>query len=130
MKYLVLPGTLLETFSRTKFAVDVHTTVVTQGASEIYLQSGMYEDHIHKLRRQYKRKGTLLKKGYLAHLPEEAEFTGGESGFYSTIILPERIKGMQLVDHLKHKNVLLQDTTAMYLKISERKRSSTKCVTG
>ncbi|MGP4081511.1 aminotransferase-like domain-containing protein [Pseudalkalibacillus sp. R45] len=111
----VLPEALLDSFTRAKFAADVHTPVITQGALEIYLQSGMYKAHIQKLRRYYKKKGTLLKKAYLEHLPPEAGFTGGESGFYSTVELPERMKGKHLADHLIHKNVLVQDATAMYL---------------
>ncbi|MBM7553272.1 PLP-dependent aminotransferase family protein [Thalassobacillus pellis] len=111
----VLPEVLLDSFAKAKFAADVHTPVVTQGALEIYLQSGMYKAHIQKLRRQYKRKGTLLKQAYQKHLPKEAAFTGGESGFYSTIELPKRMKARRLVNHLKHKNVLVQDATNMYL---------------
>ncbi|WP_261134420.1 PLP-dependent aminotransferase family protein [Bacillus sp. Marseille-Q3570] len=111
----VLPEVLLDSFARAKFAADVHTPVITQGALEIYLQSGMYKSHIQKLRQYYKRKGTLLKKAYLEYLPPEAGVTGGDSGFYSTIELPERMKAKKLVDHLKDKNVLVQDATAMYL---------------
>ncbi|WP_408009878.1 PLP-dependent aminotransferase family protein [Pseudalkalibacillus sp. A8] len=112
---VVLPEALLESFTKAKFAADVHTPVLTQGALEIYLQSGMFMAHIQKLRRQYKKKGNLLKQSYLNYLPPEAGFTGGVSGFYSTIKLPGRMKSKHLVDHLKKKNVLVQDATDMYL---------------
>ncbi|WP_242691220.1 PLP-dependent aminotransferase family protein [Cytobacillus praedii] len=111
----VLPEELLRDFSRAKFAADVHTPVLTQGALEIYLSSGMYHAHIQKLRRQYKKKGTILKQTYLDHLPSNASFTGGDSGFYSMIKLPSGMKAKQLVEHLKKKNVLVQDATNMYL---------------
>ncbi|MCF6409843.1 PLP-dependent aminotransferase family protein [Pseudalkalibacillus salsuginis] len=111
----VLPEALLESFTKAKFAADVHTPVLTQGALEIYLQSGMFMSHIDKLRKQYKKKGTILKQSYLQYLPPEAEFTGGDSGFYSTIKVPGRLKARHLVDHLKKKNVLVQDATNMYL---------------
>lgn len=111
----VLSEALLDSFANAKFAADVHTPVITQGALEIYLQSGMYQAHIEKLRQQYKRKGTLLRDAYEKYLPNETSFTSGDSGFYSTIELPKRIKGKQLVDHLFHKHVLVQDATTMYL---------------
>lgn len=111
----VLPEELLKDFSRAKFAADVHTPVLTQGALEIYLSSGMYHAHIQKLRRQYKKKGTILKQAYLNHLPSNASYSGGDSGFYSMIKLPSGIKAKQLVEHLKKKNVLVQDATNMYL---------------
>ncbi|MGM7721639.1 PLP-dependent aminotransferase family protein [Metabacillus sp. Hm71] len=113
----VLPEALLKDFMKAKFAADVHTPVLTQGALEIYLNSGMYKAHIQKLRRQYKKKGTILKNAFLEYLPAEASFTGGNSGFYSTIELPKRMKATQLVNHLKKKNVLVQDATNMYLPV-------------
>ncbi|WP_226617991.1 PLP-dependent aminotransferase family protein [Cytobacillus firmus] len=111
----VLPETLMKNFTQAKFAADVHTPVLTQGALEIYLSSGMFKAHIEKLRRQYKKKGTILKKAYLEHLPPGAAFTGGDSGFYSTVKLPGRLKAKQLVEYLQNKNVLVQDATGMYL---------------
>ncbi|MGY6211195.1 aminotransferase-like domain-containing protein [Cytobacillus firmus] len=111
----VLPETLMKSFTQAKFAADVHTPVLTQGALEIYLSSGMFKVHIEKLRYQYKKKGTILKKAYLEHLPPGAAFTGGDSGFYSTVELPGRLKAKQLVEYLQKKNVLVQDATGMYL---------------
>ncbi|MBD1371743.1 PLP-dependent aminotransferase family protein [Hazenella sp. IB182357] len=111
----VLPEVLLKDFIRVKFAADIHTPVLTQGALEIYLSSGMYKAHIQKLRRQYKKKGTILKQAYLEYLPAGSTFTGGDSGFYSTIELPGGMKAKDLVEHLKEKNVLVQDATNMYL---------------
>ncbi|PLR69332.1 MULTISPECIES: aminotransferase-like domain-containing protein [Bacillaceae] len=111
----VLPDAMIPDFTKAKFAADVHTPVLTQGALEIYLESGMYNAHIHKLRKQYKKKGIILKRAYLDYLPQGTSFTGGESGFYSTIKLPGRMKASHLAQHLKKKNVLVQDATNMYL---------------
>ncbi|MFC0187403.1 PLP-dependent aminotransferase family protein [Fictibacillus aquaticus] len=111
----VLSESLIEGFTKAKFAADVHTPVLTQGALEIYLESGMYNKHIQKLRHLYSQKGKILKQAYVNHLPEGAVFTGGESGFYSTITFPDRLKAVQLVKHLKLKNVLVQDASGMYL---------------
>lgn len=111
----VLPDAMVGDFTKAKFAADVHTPVLTQGALEIYLNSGMYNAHIQKLRRQYKKKGTILKHAYLEHLPAGTSFSGGDSGFYSTVTLPGRMKAKHLADHLKRKNVLVQDALNMYL---------------
>jgi DNA-binding transcriptional MocR family regulator len=111
----VLPDAMVKDFTKAKFAADVHTPVLTQGALEIYLSSGMYDAHIQKLRKQYKKKGTILKKAYLEYLPKGTSFTGGDSGFYSTIKLPGRMKAKHLTQHLKKQNVLVQDATNMYL---------------
>ncbi|MCP3742359.1 PLP-dependent aminotransferase family protein [Rossellomorea sp. BNER] len=112
---VVLPNAMVEDFTKAKFAADVHTPVLTQGALEIYLESGMYNAHIQKLRKQYNKKGSILKQAYLEHLPQGASFSGGESGFYSMITLPGRMKAEYLAQHLKKRNVLVQDATNMYL---------------
>lgn len=111
----VLPREMIESFQKAKFAADVHTPVLTQGALEIYLKSGMYNAHIEKLRKQYRTKGLILHKAYLDHLPEGTSFSGGESGFYSTINLPDGLKAKALAPFLKKKNVLVQDATSMFL---------------
>ncbi|MDR7072438.1 PLP-dependent aminotransferase family protein [Fictibacillus barbaricus] len=111
----VLPDMMIQDFTRAKFAADVHTPVLTQGALEIYLESGMYYAHIQKLRQQYKKKGSILKQAFLDHLPEGTLFSGGQSGFYSTIKLPGRMQAEHLVRYLKEKQVLVQDATNMYL---------------
>jgi len=111
----VLPDSLIDSFTKAKFAADVHTPVLTQGALEIYLQSGMYGAHIQGLRKIYKKKGEILKQAFYTYLPDEVTFTGAESGFYSTIQLPSHMKASHLVHSLKKKNVLVQDATGMYL---------------
>jgi len=112
---VVLPNSLIETFTRAKFAADVHTPVLTQGALEIYLQSGMYNAHIHGLRKIYSKKGRILKHAFDTYLPRNVTYTGAESGFYSSIQLPSNMKAAHLVHGLRKKNVLIQDATGMYL---------------
>jgi DNA-binding transcriptional MocR family regulator len=84
-----------------------------------FQQNGVYmlknRSHIQKLRKQYNKKGTILKQAYLDHILVGTSFSGGNSGFYSTIKLPGRMKAKDLAQHLKKKNVLVQDATNMYL---------------
>jgi DNA-binding transcriptional MocR family regulator len=112
---VVLPTELVSSYTKVKFAADVHTPVLTQGALEIYLQSGMYESHIESLREKYKEKARILKQAFMDYLPSEVTFSGAESGFYSTIILPVYLKAEYLVNNLKKKNVLVQNATEMFL---------------
>ncbi|QED46084.1 aminotransferase-like domain-containing protein [Cytobacillus dafuensis] len=117
---VVLPDSLLGAFTQAKFAADVHTPVITQGALEIYLQSGMYNAHIQGLRKVYSEKGKILKQAFHKYLPRNVSYTGAESGFYSTIQLPSNIKAAHLVNSLKKKNVLIQDATGMYLPLYKK----------
>lgn len=111
----VLPDALREDFLRAKFAADVHTPMLTQGALEIYLQSGMFNAHIERMRKLYSRKATLLQQAFQKWLTAVATYSGSLSGFYSTIRLPIPIKAKQLQEHLKHQHVLVDHAERMYL---------------
>jgi DNA-binding transcriptional MocR family regulator len=111
----VLPEELKQAFLQAKFAADIHTPVLTQGALEIYLKNGMFTAHIQRIRRKYTRKGILLQKAFNNFLPPSAYFSEPLSGFYSTIELPDNLKAQQLIEQLKRKNVLVADAQHMYL---------------
>ncbi|WHY73556.1 PLP-dependent aminotransferase family protein [Fictibacillus enclensis] len=100
---VVLPDSLKENFLRGKFGMDVHTPILTQGALEIYLKSGMYGAHIHKLRNLYHQKGIIAQKAYQNYLPANTAYTGSNSGFYSSIELPHPLKATHFVQHLKKR---------------------------
>ncbi|WP_152401727.1 PLP-dependent aminotransferase family protein [Paenibacillus cellulositrophicus] len=111
----VLPDELHESFTRAKSAADVHSPVLMQGALEIYLQSGMFDMHIERMRQLYSRKAALLQEAYRTWLTELASFSQAASGFYSTITLPAPLKAVQVAEHLKHKHVLVDPADRMYM---------------
>ncbi|MDU0205589.1 MULTISPECIES: PLP-dependent aminotransferase family protein [Paenibacillus] len=111
----VLPDALREDYLRAKFAADVHTPMLTQGALEIYLQSGMFSAHIERMRKLYSKKAALLQQAFQKWLPAVATYSGSLSGFYSTIELPVPIKAKQLQEYLKHQHVLVDHAERMYL---------------
>ncbi|WP_445661491.1 aminotransferase-like domain-containing protein [Bacillus sp. FSL K6-3431] len=111
----VIPEAMRTEFLRAKFAADLHTTVLTQGALEIYLKSGMFHAHIQKMRLIYSKKGLLLQKAYKELLPTSTSFSGSLSGFYSTIELPNQLKAKELIEHLVKENVYVDNTKKMYL---------------
>ncbi|MEI2665747.1 aminotransferase-like domain-containing protein [Rossellomorea sp. LJF3] len=112
---VVLPQELIEGFTRAKFAADVHTPVITQGALEIYLKNGMFTAHIEKIRKLYRKKGELLREAYQTFMPEGTVYTCPTSGFYSTVRLPSPLKAGEFLQRLKENNVLAQSTESMYL---------------
>ncbi|WP_390628541.1 aminotransferase-like domain-containing protein [Bacillus litorisediminis] len=111
----VLPEVLIPSFLQAKFAADVHTPVLTQGALEIYLKSGMYDAHIKKMRDMYRRKGILIQKAFREHLPESVTYSNMISGFYSTVELPSPLKAHQVIERLNQENILVDDVGKMFL---------------
>ncbi|WP_456287417.1 PLP-dependent aminotransferase family protein [Paenibacillus sp. AK002] len=111
----VIPNFLRESFLSAKFATDLHTPVLMQGALEIYLKSGMFKAHIQRMRSVYSRKAALLQKAYQEKLPSSAAYSVSQSGFYSTIRLPGLLKAGMLIEDLKKENVYVDDARKMYL---------------
>lgn len=111
----VIPDFLHDAFLSAKFATDLHTPVLMQGALEIYLKSGMFKAHILRMRSIYSRKAALLQKAYQEKLPSSAAYSVSQSGFYSTIRLPGLLKAGMLIEDLKKENVYVDDARKMYL---------------
>jgi DNA-binding transcriptional MocR family regulator len=111
----VLPDGLRDGFLRAKAAADVHSPLLTQGALEVYLESGMFASHIGRMREIYRRKAVLLQEAYRKHLPPEAQYTGSYSGFYSTIKLPPPLRAQAMADHLLQRGVRIDPAQRMYL---------------
>ncbi|GGD57963.1 aminotransferase-like domain-containing protein [Paenibacillus nasutitermitis] len=111
----VLPDELHESFLRAKYAADVHTPVLMQGALEIYLENGMFEAHLYKMRTIYRNKAEKLKEACKRYLPAGTVYTEPRSGFYSLLELPRPLTGLQLKRHLEMKEVLLYEASSMFL---------------
>ncbi|MEJ8554826.1 hypothetical protein [Tepidibacter sp. Z1-5] len=59
---VVLPSVLLKTFQEYKRWNDLNTSILSQGALEIYIKSGMFNSHVKKLRKVYYERMSYLDK--------------------------------------------------------------------
>ncbi|MBP3963076.1 PLP-dependent aminotransferase family protein [Paenibacillus lignilyticus] len=111
----VLPDGLREGFLRAKAVADVHSPLLTQGALEVYLESGMFAAHIGRMREIYRRKAVLLQEAYRKHLPPGTAHTGSYSGFYTTIELPAPLRAQTVADHLLGRGVRVHPAQHLFL---------------
>ncbi|MFT9817837.1 PLP-dependent aminotransferase family protein [Lysinibacillus sp. NPDC056185] len=112
---LVLPKIMTNNFLRYKFTADFNSSVLSQGALEIYLKNGMFNSHIKKIKELYYRKMKHLQEACELLLPNNTHYTKPSSGFYLTISLPEKVTAKQIVNLLKEQNVLVDDAARMFL---------------
>lgn len=111
----VLPRLLLNTFAYYKKSCDLNTSVLSQGALEIYLKSGMFENHAKTIRKLYQHRMDALEKavprlkelGVLCHIPS--------SGLFAYLMLPEEVKAKSLISALNLRNVYASNAEAMFL---------------
>ncbi|MGE5676858.1 MAG: PLP-dependent aminotransferase family protein, partial [Pseudomonadota bacterium] len=112
---VVLPKLLVNTFASYKRVCDLNTPVLSQGALEIYLKSGMFENHVKDIKKLYQyRMGVLSKasEGLKAH---GAELQIPNSGLFAYLALPEGTKAQGFVSALNTRNVYVTKADIMFL---------------
>ncbi|MCY9694688.1 aminotransferase-like domain-containing protein [Paenibacillus alginolyticus] len=112
----VLPTDLTLTFSNYKKLSDIDSSMLSQAALEIYIQSGMFERRKRKIRDSYSRRLMHLNKSLLAN-SDTAYLSPSEvtSGVYTHIIVPAHLHIPTLLDRLRKKRVTLQNLEDYYL---------------
>jgi len=110
----VLPESLLDVFIRYKRGLDIDSSMLSQGALEIYLKSGMFARHRDKLRESYASRAKMLHDV----LRKELEISDDAfrypdmdlkySGIHTHLIVNERISVPGVIEQLKLRNVLLE----------------------
>lgn len=114
---VVLPKILTNIFREYKYWSDLNTPLLSQGALEIYLTSGLFNKHMNKVRDLYINR--------MAHLKQLAEKRSSPSirwhvpangGFYAGIEIMNRNKGKTVREGLFKRNIMLSDTEQYFLK--------------
>lgn len=112
---VVLPNSMIESFLRYKFSADFNSPVLSQGALDIYLKSGMYYNHLKKIKNTYFHKMNELKRACEQLLPEGTHYTKPDTGFYLSIYLPPHVSAKKLTSLLRTQHLLLDDGERMFL---------------
>lgn len=86
--YLVLPPELVPVFRQAKRLADRHAPVLEQRALASLIDSGAYERHVRRARRENERRRTALLEAIARHLPADARVVGTAAGLHVVLWLP------------------------------------------
>lgn len=86
--YLVLPSELVPVFRQTKRLTDRHAPVLEQRALAALIDSGAYERHVRRVRRENERRRSALLEAIAEHLPAQAQVGGTAAGLHVVLWLP------------------------------------------
>jgi len=111
----LLPTALRKTFLDYKRCYDLNTSVLAQGALEIFLTSGMYKNHLRKIKSEYQKKMT-----YATAILERADIPGMEyskptTGFFLWLTLPPQVKADILSKRLIQNKIIISTASEHYL---------------
>lgn len=125
---VILPEKFIRTFLRYKISTDFTSPILSQGALDIYLKSGLYGTHLKKIRKLYAQKMNTLIQACERSLPNGTSFTRPTSGFYLSIYLPEKVSAKKLTYLLADKNIFVDDAERMFLEPYKTDRLIRLCI--
>ncbi|MET3441424.1 GntR family transcriptional regulator/MocR family aminotransferase [Variovorax paradoxus] len=86
--YLVLPPELVPVFRQAKRLADRHAPVLDQRVLASLIDSGTYERHVRRTRREHERRRAALLDAIARHLPASATVIGAAAGLHVVLWLP------------------------------------------
>ena len=86
--YLVLPPELVPVFRQAKRLADRHAPVLEQRVLAALIDSGAYERHVRRARRDNERRRAALLQAIALHLPPGATAAGTAAGLHVVLWLP------------------------------------------
>lgn len=103
----VLPEKVTEEFLRHKRCDDLNTSILAQGALEIFINSGMYKNHIRKTKLEYRRKMDFFREYVKSLKMDGADLVIPDTGFFVWVKLPGGMNSSELEERLKGRNVFI-----------------------
>jgi len=112
----VLPKLLINTFKEYKKWADLNTSVLSQGALEIYIKSGMFNSHIKKIKKLYSDRMKFLKKLVDDINSDAVKWHIPHCGLFAGIEILNGAKAQNIAESLRRKNIMISNPNQFYLK--------------
>lgn len=96
--WLVVPEELILSLSVVKESSDINTATLAQRTIVAYLDSGHHEQHLHRVRREYRARRDAMLDALSRHFPKDALWKTPSSGFFIWVELPQGINTSELLE--------------------------------
>lgn len=94
--YLVLPPEVVPVFRQAKRLTDRHSPLLEQRVLASLIESGTYERHVRRMRRENERRRAALLDAVSRYLPKAAQVGGTAAGLHVVLWLPFLLPGDEL----------------------------------
>ena len=112
---VVLPKLLLNTFVERKRWSDMMSPALSQGALEIYMRSGMFDQYSKRLRELYARRMSILQEVLAVNRHQDMVWNVPESGFFACVKVQQPIDPDNALKLLAAQGIILLDTRTCFL---------------
>lgn len=112
---VVLHEPIKREFLKYKNFYDINTSILSQGGLEIYINSGMYKNHIRKIQQQYRKKMDIVRE-CMKHINScGVEYFIPETGFFIWMKLPIQINRKVLLKKLEEKKIYISSAERFFM---------------
>ena len=105
MGYLVLPQALIERCRSLKWFHDLHTPSLNQMLLARFIEEGLLERHIRKMRKVYMKRREVLREVLIQKFGESVEISGDSTGLHLIVEFKEVEFTEDLIDRLYQNHV-------------------------
>ena len=104
--WMLVPEAIYEKCELIKQTFDACSPSFTQVIADKFLQSGVADKYIEKVRVEYKKRAEAMIDALNKHLPDEVTFTAPRGGFYIWLQLPKNIDSTEILKNAIDKGVV------------------------
>lgn len=113
---LILPNSLINIFLEYKKWTDINSPILSQGALEIYIKNGMFDNHMKQLVNLYASRINCLNNTLSNHKYKDFQYNIPESGYFGCIYVDASLSYDKIATALQHKNIKISNTSESFLK--------------
>ena len=121
---VVVPDQLRDPFSMFKKASDIDSAMFSQAALELYINNGMYDHHLKKIREIYYQKTELFKKTVKNHKISGKLNLSPPLAMKTHLTMPDHLAMKSLVKRLNEKKVWIDSSDSNYHLLQNRDRDN------
>ncbi len=92
----VAPGRFRAEVEWLKYTANIGSAPLVQMAIARYLETGGYDHHLRRIRREYARNVSLMSQAVTRYFPPETRVTRPSGGFVLWVQLPEKVDSLEL----------------------------------
>ncbi len=104
--WMLVPNEIYEKCELIKQTFDACSPSFTQVIADKFLQSGIADNYIGKVRVEYKKRAKAMINALHQHLPQGVTFTAPRGGFYIWLQLPEGVDSTEILKKAIEKGVV------------------------
>lgn len=112
----VIPSKLINKFQEYKRWTDLNTSILSQGALQIYIKSGIFDKHIKKIRNVYYERMNYLNKVIISLNNYNVKWYIPKCGFFASFEIKNSINTENFIKRLYMQDILIGGMSRYYLK--------------